>query len=269
MRKRAIDVADSDRLPRIPEWSAAEGEGVMFAGRMWPAPVFLDFLGRYLSDGSTSKPAAGPWQVKITKHRTRPERRNVECVMQRLFGEIWPGEDAVYAPVSEGIAIALRALGDSATKRIPPEILGLGRQTLRVLFDGLIAGDGSKRPSEWKGHPEWKFRPELSFSTSSPGLADDMTELALKAGYRPTTRVREPETVTHQNGTYTAKRPQHEFGFGRNVWSAFRRDLVRREAYTGPVIGIEMERNPIVLVRRDGKTLWTGNCRCTMRLVVD
>lgn len=49
---------------------------------------------------------------------------------------------------------------------------------------------------------------------------------------------------------------------GSGRWGATRRAV----PYSGPVVGVEMKQNPVVLVRRNGKAIWTGNCRCAVVL---
>lgn len=56
-------------------------------------------------------------------------------------------------------------------KKIPDEAWGLSRRLKRLLFDGLMAGDGHAHRAGW------------SYSTISPRLADDVQRLAIELGY--------------------------------------------------------------------------------------
>src|SRR5260370_28517921 len=71
---------------------------------------------------------------------------------------------------STQLAVYLAQLGD---KHIPRELLALSQRQLRLLFDALMAGDGSMGDRD---------RRDGRYSTSSKQLADDIQQVALQLG---------------------------------------------------------------------------------------
>lgn len=270
---RAVtELADSDVLPRIPsEWRGPEPESIRFAGRDWVTRDLMAFMGWYLTEGSVCRHSNhnGTWQVSIAQH-DEANRAEIRRLCHRIFARVWEGEGATMVPLRESddaqLLLLLVGLGKSHEKFIPTELLRFGREALRHLFDAMIAGDGSRRTSSWNAAEGegWSFRDELSFYTSSRALADGFTELALKLGYRPGFALREPATVydRRQGRSYTSARSTTTVSLGRQPWWRWKHRHAGRVHYHGEVVGLTMSRNPIVLVRRNGKTAWTGNCRC-------
>lgn len=268
-RREVQSLKYGDAIPRVPKWNGPNPDTLEIAGREWPARTAMEWIGWYLSEGTISEHGAdGLWQAGIRQFDDE-RRSRVEDLTESLFDRIWKGQDTTYIPLrdSDPMVEYLRDLGHSGDRFIPPELLRYGPETLRPMFDALVAGDGSTREASWPGHPEWDFKPEMSFSTSSERLADGMTELAMKVGLRLSVGPRSGgrRTTTHHNGTYTAKKVQQSIGFGRNRWSTFKPGQVTYEPYEGAVVGLSMMNNPIVLVRRGRKTCWVGNCDCVIR----
>jgi len=267
VRRPIADLGTGSRIPRVPVWKGRHVDEITVAGRPFPTKSFLRFLGWYLSEGSISKPPRGRWQVKISQEKG-DLRERMENLLRLLFDEVWAGRQAFFIPLNDEALIAwFRKLGHAGEKSIPREVLELGPELLQELFEGLVDGDGSRAQPTWKGHPEWNFREYITFTTSSPKLADGMFELAQKLGYRVTFAVTPPRTSRFWNGVYTSKRPLIRLYFGRNQFSYFWPSQVSYVPYKGEVFGFEMERFPVVCVRRNGKTLWVSNCRCSMNLV--
>jgi len=264
-RKTVSELCDSDRIPRIGFWSGNHQDEIHFNGCGFPAGDFMEFLGWYIAEGSICKHDKGGWQVVIAQEK--PEgRERIEILVSKLFSRFWKGRQAFSIPLDNATEMIewFRLIGKGIEKHIPKELLLLDSKLLQRLFDGLIGGDGSRRTRPWKGHEEWNFAEDLSFYTSSPQLANDMTELSLKIGRHPSFSTRKPRPTQFKNGVYTSQHDGFVFGFGSRRTSQVQRIRRETETYRGLIYGIEMQNNPVLFVRRNGKAIWAGNCRCAV-----
>jgi hypothetical protein len=228
----------------------------------------MQFMGWWLADGTIAPHNDGKkHQICIRQHDDEA-REYIGEVCDDLFDTVWHGKDTIYNIVEpdDGLVDYLQDAGKSVNRKIPSDLLQYGSETLRILFNHLIKGDRHTYSSSWDeddGYPESKHR---TYCTSSSSMVDGMTELAMKIGKRVTTRENdERRTRTFSSGkTYTEKKTAKTVSFGRNSWSQFRNHQLEWEEYSGNVVGVSMKNNPVVLVRRNGKTTWTGNCDCTL-----
>ena len=139
----------------------------------------------------------------------------------------------------------------SSEKRVPIEIKNMESVDLITFLEGYFAGDGWKTGGT---HKTW------CASTTSKFLADDLQEIGLKAGFAP--KIHEnPEKISlfkrrmiHTQKTYTLTFSSHlcpEIQKRKNpleVW----------ENYEGEVYSCTVP-SGIILVRRNGKPIWSGN----------
>ena len=261
--RRADDLKYGDVIPRTAKWRGKLVDTITIGQRVFPARAFMRFLGWYIAEGSISKPARGHWQIKIAQEKEENRKEIIELCRQ-LFGDVWIGTDAIYVPRLDDIKDYFLALGKAHEKHLPSEIKGLSAELLKELWEAFCLGDGYIRQSSWKDHPEWNFGKEYVATTSSRQLMNDLTEIALKISMRPSFRVEQPKTIKHWNGVYTSKHEQWWISFGSRRYSVFEPQYWQRVPYKGRVYCVQMKRNPTLFVRRNGKTLWTGNCRCTV-----
>lgn len=125
-------------------------------------------------------------------------------------------------------------------KRIPRPYLNLPPDRLRPLFEALMAGDGS-----------WGARENRAcgyYSTTSPGLADDIQELAFKLGYGTKRTVHYEGDERRQTCYRILIREDHE----RTVYRP------RLEPYTGFVYCFSTSTG-FYVTRRNGRVAVQGN----------
>jgi hypothetical protein len=130
-------------------------------------------------------------------------------------------------------------------KRIPQWVRNLSKERLEVLFEALIAGDGTPNGRGW------------TFYTSDESLADHVQEIALKLGHGATIHQLDrsnednyqtkPEYRVSISPTWCVQTNQQDDGFGR-------------EKYDGEVYCCTVD-GGVVLVRRDGNPVWCGNSK--------
>lgn len=98
--------------------------------------------------------------------------------------------------------------------------------------------------------------------TSSKRLADDIGELLLKIGHHPSFAIgsKKGTVVKHYNGEYTQNNDCIVIRDCRSQYATqFNREKV---PYTDFVYDVEVEKNHIIYIRRNGKCLWSSNCIC-------
>jgi UDP-glucuronate decarboxylase len=133
------------------------------------------------------------------------------------------------------IAIYLSKFGKSRDKYIPREFLNLSREQLKILFDSMMDGDGTKESEDHS---------RVYYSTSKH-LVDGIQEIMLKLGYRGNIR-------------YSKSRNIYSITCVENViYSKYPIPFI--EIYNGMVYCVTVP-NRVIYVRRNGKAVFCGNC---------
>lgn len=198
---------------------------------------WLEFVGWYLSEGSLDERGRAVI-ISQEKHPERVER--ISQLLSRL------GLKASYKGNGFRISNAvlaryLKQFGHSHQKYIPREYLAYDRSLLQRLFDGLVLGDGFPR-----GNGSW------AYYTCSRQLADDVQELALKLGRKSNISKRK-QARGNEWGYYVG------IYAPRDAIRVFKRKIERRH-YRGMVGCLTVDPYNTILIRRNGRAIWTGNC---------
>jgi hypothetical protein len=131
----------------------------------------------------------------------------------------------------------------AANKHIARELLNLPPDQLKVLFDSLMAGDGT-----WDSR---EGRTSGAYSTTSVRLADDFQELAFRLGYRAKIRKDLP-------GTYGDKPVYRVLLQKEEVDLCVMKDQVTAEHYNGKVYCFSVPHG-LFVTRRNGVIAIQGN----------
>ena len=139
----------------------------------------------------------------------------------------------------------LSQFGHAENKFIPKDIKNLSNRQLEILFEWIVKGDGHKRGRN------------IIYFTISRQLADDVSEIALKLGYGCSFKIR-------KWGTLAFDKYKRKEGY---VLSLTKREVIKVNSadkrewtdYEGFVYDITVP-NHIIYVRRNGKSVWSGNC---------
>ncbi len=225
--------------------SELEIDGVRVA-----AGPILRLVGFFIGDGSL--PRANAICFNLRKERET-------AYLHRVAGEAgfevrrWGSQLAVV------VGPTLRALFarcyEDREKVVPRELLGLGRQHLECLLEGLLESDGSRlvRPSGTE---------RQTFYTTSKRLADQVQELVLKVGRSGSVR---PHRHRPGDGHFgrkdrwrvTVYAPRNSSpALGRTRAQASEQMGVDR--YDGLIHCVEVP-NATLYVRRNGYAVWSGN----------
>jgi intein/homing endonuclease len=135
---------------------------------------------------------------------------------------------------------------------------------IKEFLNAFLAGDGNvKQGKFWKGY---QFKESNSYFTSSDKLAGDIGELLMKAGKSASYKLLKTrgKEVKFKNGTYTINHDVWIIHEGNSLHNA--RDKISREIkdYNKNVYDVELEKYHVLLTRRNGKVVWSGNCRSTI-----
>jgi len=283
----AYAIADSDVIPRTGLWEGDKPEWINIGDKKFPAKEFMSFMGWYLSEGSISNKSRRKslyWTIKISQENEF-KKEVIYDLAKFLFAQYFR-----VIKVAGGVMISgsdndmwkyFKRLGRSYEKFIPLELKNLSSEYLRALLDSFNAGDGSyyeleeinrKKGDKWVAN----FKPLRIYHTSSKRLAYDIMELILKCGKLPSLYEKrgEGKKVKFSNGVYTIKHGVYTVlelnsknHMVRKKDTRGGRQNIFRTEYRGMVYCVELEKNHMLYVMRNGKCTWSGNCRSTIRAV--
>jgi len=230
---------------------------------------FAFFMAWYISEGSvlhnpeTAKKKNYPIKISqsIKENRTILERE-----LKRICGylglKLWVGKTYFEIP-SKALYDYLLPLGYSNEKYIPREVFKLNKKSLNIFLDNYVRGDGHERIQSNKLVQNSKKR---VLFTSSPRLRDGLCYLILLCGYYPSFYLNSKagRVTKHKNGTY--KQNYDVWGISINTskythYSSLNVSI--DENYNDYAYCVVLPKFHTLWVMRQGKTSWSGNCRCS------
>lgn len=208
-----------------------------------PMDEWLSFFGWYISEGSLYKN-----RICIPQQKEQNFAEIEKCLsifdrkvqINRHLGKI-----KGFTIKNRQLVEYLKQFGLSSDKFIPKWIKKLDKKSLKILFDSLMKGDG------WVDDKSKKYKG--MYYTNSKQLADDVQEICLKLGYSVTlnklNRGKNEFTVSiTENKTTQITQTKNNFSH----WG--------KEKYKGKIYCLEVP-NDIMMVRRNGKSVWCGNSK--------
>jgi hypothetical protein len=138
--------------------------------------------------------------------------------------------------------LALSEYGIGAeNKRISKNILSLSTRQLNILYDALMAGDGSKQKN--------------SYSTVSKELCDDFLELCLKTNKVASFSVYKDKRLLKIG---SVRKPLYRLSITNNLETVFVRNNIKDVNYNGKVWCVSVP-SGVFVTRRNGKVAIQGN----------
>ena len=195
--------------------------------RIIPIETWLEFLGWYLSEGSCFTTKANHI-VCITQYDERNRERIAQVIRDLGYHPHMNGHNIRVC--SKQLYSEVQQFGHSHDRFIPRWILELSPAQLQHLFTTLMAGDGTADGRK--------------YTTVSKRLADAVQEIALKLGLGA--QIGQEADIYR---VYITKETLHRID----------RDCMYECSYKGMVYDVTVP-NHILLVRRNGKVVWSGNC---------
>jgi thymidylate synthase (FAD) len=233
------------------DWRGADAEWLTFDDVNVRAQPFLALVGLFIGDGHLGRSNHITFRLRKTREITFLEHVVGESRLElKRYGA-----DQYAIPVLPEMRSLFAACYDAGEKVIPRRLLWLGPALLESLLDGLINSDGTRTARTGKAD-------RLTYYTTSPRLANDVQELALKLGRSASVR---PHAVSKGDGHFGSKPRWRVTIYNyRNT----RPELCRTptdadnhmgvENYDGAIHCVEVP-NHTLYVRRNGYAVWSGN----------
>lgn len=214
-------------------WEGKEQEFFALGDKLIPMDLWLEFIGYFLSEGWVEPYAVSIYQDSPFTPIMWDCMRKIAPYFNRVAKKY--NYDRQFAIPGKELASYLRNY--TMPKRIPRELLNLSRRQLQILLSAYWKGDGEQK------------RPRCC--TKDIELKDGLQELCLKLGYEPSCIFR-------------------TFRDGRSCWNInlnkqklscrLIRGQVTELDYDGFVYDVTLPEYHLLLVRRNGKAVWSGNC---------
>ncbi|MCQ2577523.1 MAG: hypothetical protein MJ176_03215 [Treponema sp.] len=270
---KAEDLIKRDRfsLPRaIGDWKKEDKEEFVNFGDIQVRKSQLFRLwGWYLSEGSG--------RYKNHENKTGAEVKLAQKIPERIIVDLPDlkdilhiGKEAVYFYGKYAAEFSSMFGIHAEQKYIPDFIKKSSKENILNFLNAFVLGDGScvKSGSE-KGYS--KKSVDLLVRTSSPKMANDLCEIIVKAGFMPSINVnRQKGKLNHfLNGDYILKTDCYNISICTSKNKVYGKDnpghLPNKRPeyvdYNGKVYDVELEKWHFLLVKRNGKCAWSGNCR--------
>ena len=223
-----------------------------------PFDLFCEFMGYWLSDGSTIRKS----QVVISQKVGEPARDKIISLIKKLGYNVTEYKDGICF-YSVDICQYLKQFGVCSEKYIPNEIKSSSRRQIGIFLDAFVLCDGYKRPFRSfvgnRGNVFNSTKEERMFFTTSKQMSGDLSELILKLGKRPSFSVNKAGRSHIRNGVEI--KSNYDCYIVRECYSTtatvFDKEVI---TYDGYVYDLTLERNHIMYIRRNGKCFWGSNC---------
>jgi len=255
------------RFYRGLNWKGQNLDFVKIGDINLPVDVYCAFMGYYLSEGSVTRLRDGAggyrnkWQVTISQSKEANEEKynTIRELLEKMPIEWWTTKNG-FLTTNDDLCNYVLKFGKCSEKYVPETIKQLSPEKIKIFLDAYMLGDGSDRKG--KNFKNYSFDNEVTYFTCSKQLADDLGELILKAGYRPSYYLRKNKgkITEFKNGDYEIK---------QNVWvirrcNSLTASVIKKESvqYDDYVYDVELPKWHVLLVRRNGKIVWSGNCTC-------
>lgn len=234
--------------------SIKEGRhGKILPEKRIPMNQWLRFLGFWVAEGYTSKKLK---HVGIVQTKDNGLLDEMEALL-RGWG-FHPRRSKAGTELrifSKQLWSYLSPLGESISKSFPSEVLQLSGEQIRIALNAFIEGDGTVDGLCYGKTRAW---------TSSPVLADQLVEMALKTGWAANVSNRGQRRSQIQGREVRPTRDNFEIRFARcepkhhRLQPLIRAKDHKRVPYKGNIYCVTVP-NHLLYVRRKGKSFWCGN----------
>ena len=246
--KRAENFTTATFLYAGQEWQGNEPQSVTLGGEEVDAELYCKFMAYYLADGSKHSATS----VKIAQR----DNDDMFAELRHLPFKTWHDKNKIVIH-SKALAAELAQYGTATAKYVPPIIKTFSRRLIREFIEAYLRTDGYTSTTI---KANGKISHHKSLFTTSKRMADDLCELALKAGYRPKIDCRQDagKSIVFRNGEYTINNNLFVIHLNQQVnITHLKKEKV---PYRGFIYCLEVP-NHTLLVKRNGRIVWCGNCR--------
>lgn len=258
-RVEADKCGKTQPIYRSCEWVGEDVSVMSVGGLEVPFVLFAEFMGYWLADGSLGH----KYEVGIAQQDAN--RENIyRCIERMGMHPRYNGGKVEFN--NREFYEYLKQFGKAAEKYVPAEIKESAKESICAFLDAFISCDGHiKEPKPFVGSRGSLCVPkegERVYCTTSRRMADDIGELVLKKGVRPSfsTNRTSGKMQRFKNGMY---RINHDIITIRECRSQFATQYSKDYVdYNGIVYDLTLAKNNTMYIRREGKCFWGSNCRC-------
>jgi len=209
------------------------------------------FIAWYLSEGHL-RTKDGHYRLFIGQKNKNVE---LEAVLNKLnlhYSKRFDKHSNIWSYQINNKAVVLhiqKYCGEKKNKKIPAYIKTSHYTNCKSFIDEYVYGDGNVY------YQDKKYRTVCIFSTIKQ-LADDLQEVAQKAGYK--THLRTKTQNTHINGHYYTI-VVYFINLSNCKFTVFKKKNIEDVFYDDVVYSVDIEPYHNIFVRRNGCVMWSGN----------
>lgn len=239
------------------KWIGENKEFEYLANKKIDIDTYLKFMAYWLADGSCTADR-GSYNIKIAQ--TNNDWMYNE--LKKLPFKIYKCKDSLMIHNKE-LGEYLKQFGKCTNKFIPENIKLLSPNLLDIFLLAYAKTDGHiTKGKRWK---DYQFKDSISFFTTSNQMSADLGELIMKVGATPSYYLNKSKgkQVQFKNGIYTINNDCWVINYNKQVYNWTCYMDIQEVEYNDYVYCVEVEKHNTLLVRRNGKVCWSGNCRST------
>lgn len=266
---KASDLISKQKIviPRTALWSAATTEEITIGKWKIPVTIFVCFMAYWLSDGSVVKRGEDSYYITINKKKSRKK------IMDSLrdFPIVLSERKTRIEFYDTSFGRYLMQFGHAPEKFIPAKIKQLPSRQIALFLEAYLICDGHEQLTIGKFSSKNGSLRRV-FYTTSRKMADDIGECILKTGGYPSYILQQQAGTTRN---IKGRKASCNFDVRRIYWNTSKtatfgkngKGRIEEVPYEGMAYCVELERNHVLWVRRNGKTCFSGNCRCGVVLL--
>lgn len=246
------------------EWQGKNQNIVQLGDKKISIKLYAEFMGWYLSEGC-SLPQKGRRFIQISQSKkVNFDKYEIIKTLLNKIGFKYRAFNDGFIINSASLSLQMAIYSKCNEKYIPLIIKNAEPDIIRIFLNAFNLGDGSRKKGKfWKGG---KFNDERTYFTTSKRMADDLGELLLKVGKRPSFYLQKNKGkgIQHKNGYYYSKYDLWIIRECNSKYSTLNNLLIKEVDYNDYSYCVELEKNHTLWIRRNGKTVWCGNCKCSI-----
>ena len=222
---------------------------------------WVAFFGIWLAEGFVNKNRNGyVGEVGIAQSK-KENKEQIRNLLEKLPFN-WTENKNGFTTSSIQLATYLKSIGKTQNKHIPNDIKVLSPRLLKILINWMLLGDGHQR--EYKaaifGQEENTYTRKCYYSTSKQ-LIDDLHEIVIKIGGVATINKREKRTWNIR-GRSGVSNECYELNFNKSTSiNLLCKKINVCSNFNDYVFDVETKPHHTILVRRNGKSVWSSNCK--------
>ena len=235
---------------------------VELVGREVNLNQFMYFIGFYLGNGYSSN-CNGNYNIYLCTGGNYADniiQKIVQCMKELTPNSVrcYTKDSVKIVEISDKLLYNyIENFGISTNKQIPSYVWDMNNQALMRLYDGMMDSD-----SNWLSTKD-----SIKYSTSSKYLADDMQRLCMLIGKCATITTvnrigKRSSGIDSVGKSYNieTKNLNYSVSISDNISQHLKMDAVKEINYDGQFVCVTVNNNNIIYVRRNGKSIWSGNC---------